>query len=141
MMRSTLLRPFANAALGVTMNVWHQYVLAGCFSRISYRKNNLHANPDKSIFVKLLRIFWWNKTENLWTKRPEPFKVHSVKNMIKLDNISNLHDIIKLKYTKKTIKFKKKFVGSRLAALAHASRCEKVIRSQKKVIRVKNSKT
>ena len=51
---------------------------------------------------------------------------------------SSLDQIFKLKYTKKAIKVNKFSTVARLAAAAHASPCEKVIRSKKKVIRVKH---
>ena len=56
---------------------------------------------------------------------------------------SSLNQNFKLKYTKKTIKVKNFSAAARLAAAAHASACEKVLKKiiiKKKILRVKNSK-
>ena len=74
-----------------------------------------------------------------------PKRVQKLKKMMKLKifeklKFSSLDQIFKLIYTKKAIKVKKISAAARLAAAAHASPCEKVIRFEKKVIRVKNLK-
>ena len=67
--------------------------------------------------------------------------------MIKIDNFSKIQFFkfawhFQVKIQKKSNKSQKKISATaRLAAAAHASHCENIIRSEKKVIRVKNSKT